>query len=413
MKKTIPIFILFFVISIHFLSAQEDEKCYEIFREYGLTRFKNSQYKKAIYNFQAANQCPDKPQSEHVNSLIERAKKCFEFKAKAKDLYKQRKYKEAKVYYDKIASLNPDDAICKDRLNKCKAYLNPDTETNNYQTNNANTKNSNKNKPKRTKKIRAIPTSLGITFIHVQGGTFSMGSKDYVDEKPIHEVRLNDFYISKQEITNQQYANFLNSYGTTRSKDGKYSNEALIHLKGQYEDLKCRIFYDDKEKTFKVEKGFEDHPANYVSWYGAYYFAHFYGYRLATEAEWEYAAKGGAQSKAYKFSGSNDAEEVAWYKASNKKESMTHEVATKKPNELGIYDMSGNVWEWCSDWYDYTYKESTSDNPKGAEVGTHKVLRGGSWGFNSNYLRTSNRLKNIPETESAIIGFRVVNDVKK
>ncbi len=408
MKKNIFIFLIFFGFS-YSLSSQENEKCYEVFREYGLSRFKSSAYKKAIYNFEAAKECPDRPADAGVISFILRAKKCLEAQGQANLLYRKGNYKEAKIYFEKIVSINPDDAIAKHKLDKCKTILN--------ELPSVSSKPISKSRPVETKKTikkaHAIPTSLGLTLVQVQGGAFTMGSDEYSDESPAGKVELDDFFISKHEITNQQYANFLNSYGSTRAKKGKYTGMALIHLKGAYENLKCRIFYNKKENIFSVEKGFEDHPVTYVSWYGAYYYATFYNYRLPTEAEWEFAARGGLQTKNYKFSGSNDADDIAWYKSNNRSSNpKTYKVGTKEPNELGVFDMSGNVWEWCSDWYDFDYSKRKAKNPDGAEVGTHRVLRGGSWGFNSNYLRTTNRLKNIPETESAIIGFRIVAEVK-
>ena len=125
-----------------------------------------------------------------------------------------------------------------------------------------------------------------------------------------------------------------------------------------------------------------------------------------TEAEWEYAARGGNKSKGYEYSGSNNINEVAWYdgNASNK----AHSVGQKKANELGIFDMSGNVLEWCNDWYnpDY-YKNSSSKNPKGASSGEYRVLRGGSWYVTSNLCRVALRLMVRPTVRNYNLGFRV------
>ncbi|HEY9706118.1 MAG TPA: formylglycine-generating enzyme family protein, partial [Allocoleopsis sp.] len=127
-----------------------------------------------------------------------------------------------------------------------------------------------------------------------------------------------------------------------------------------------------------------------------------------TEAEWEYAARGGIQSKGYKYSGSNNIEEVAWYTSNS--DSKTHTVgATKKANELGIYDMSGNVWEWCSDYYDENYyKNSPKTNPQGAAKSDYRSLRGGSWGGDSINCRVSIRGWVIPSSRNVVNGFRVV-----
>ena len=133
-------------------------------------------------------------------------------------------------------------------------------------------------------------------------------------------------------------------------------------------------------------------------------------YRLPTEAEWEYAARGGVKtqnSASQKYSGSNNINEIAWY--DNNSNSKTHSVGSKKPNELGIYDMSGNVWEWCNDWYDSSYyKNSPKNNPQGASSGSSRVNRGGSWNINAEYCRVANRYYNSPGSSSHYLGFRLL-----
>ena len=130
-------------------------------------------------------------------------------------------------------------------------------------------------------------------------------------------------------------------------------------------------------------------------------------FRLPTEAEWEFAAKGGNQSKGYTYSGSNDLEKVAWYGKNS--EGKTHEVGGKQANELGLYDMSGNVWEWCQDGYDKSYYENSPEtNPKGVESSASRVLRGGSWGFNdASYCRVAFRNGNSPASRYGSYGLRL------
>jgi formylglycine-generating enzyme required for sulfatase activity len=130
-------------------------------------------------------------------------------------------------------------------------------------------------------------------------------------------------------------------------------------------------------------------------------------YRLPTEAEWEYAARGGNKSQGYKYSGSNTIGDVAWYYDNSG--SKTHAVGTKQANELGIYDMSGNVYEWCSDWYgaDY-YSSSRQTNPMGPSSGSYRVIRGGSWCNRARYCRVSIRGSNFPSIRYDLIGFRLV-----
>ena len=131
------------------------------------------------------------------------------------------------------------------------------------------------------------------------------------------------------------------------------------------------------------------------------------GYRLPTEAEWEYAAKGGQNSRGYKYSGGNNIGEVAWYISNSG--GKTHPVGQKNPNELGLYDMSGNVWEWCNDLYGSVYyKNSPSNNPKGPSSGRGRVLRGGSWYSNPDGARTANRGNYSPGGSGSNYGFRFV-----
>ena len=128
-------------------------------------------------------------------------------------------------------------------------------------------------------------------------------------------------------------------------------------------------------------------------------------FRLPTEAEWEYAARGGSKSKDYKYSGSNNIDDVAWYDGNSSYK--THEVGTKAPNELGLYDMSGNVWEWCSDWYG-EYSSSTQTNPTGPTSGSYRVLRGGSWDSYAEFCRVSYRSSYTPADRYSYNGLRLV-----
>ena len=128
---------------------------------------------------------------------------------------------------------------------------------------------------------------------------------------------------------------------------------------------------------------------------------------LSTEAEWEFAARGGIKSLSYKYSGSNTVDEVAWY-ADNSDET-THAVALLAPNELGIYDMSVNVCEWCQDWYG-NYSSGSQTNPTGPASGSYRVLRGGSWGYNAGVCRVSNRGNSTPDSRNSALGFRLAAD---
>ncbi len=214
-------------------------------------------------------------------------------------------------------------------------------------------------------------------MILVRGGTFQMGNNDgEADEKPVHSVTLSDFFIGKYEVTQKQWREIMGS------------NPSYF-------------------------KNCDDCPVEQVSWEDIQKFlqklnAKFPGrnYRLPSEAEWEYAARGGAQSKGFEYAGSNDVARVAWY--DDNSGSKTHPVGGKKSNELGIYDMSGNVYEWCADWYgDYTAAPQT--NPKGVSTGSRRVLRGGSWDYFSLHCRVSYRNYYTPDYRYYSGGFRLAS----
>ena len=221
---------------------------------------------------------------------------------------------------------------------------------------------------------------------------------------------MSSYSIGKYEVTNEEYTAFLNDYGLDYQKEGPYKGQKLIeeHDWG----IAFRQKGDITQASFEAQKGYEKHPVVYVTWYGAVAYCEWLSkktgknYRLPTEAEWEYAARGGNKSRSYKYSGSNDLRNVAWYDANSN--SKTHPIGKLKDNELRIYDMSGNVWEWCQDWYDKTYyKNNPAQNPKGAEKGSSRVLRGGSWFVDDIYCRVAIRIFIAPSNRSDHFGFRV------
>lgn len=226
-------------------------------------------------------------------------------------------------------------------------------------------------------KLTKLETDSGIEMIFVEGGTFLMGSKEYEREKPIHQVSLDSFFIGKYPVTQKQWRTIM----------GKDPDE---------------LFF----------KGCDGCPVERVSWNDVQDFLAKLNqktgknYRLPTEAEWEYAARGGKQSKGYEYAGSNTIDNVAQYEGNNNK--STKSVGSKSPNELGIYDMSGNVWEWCNDWYDENYyKNSPANNPTGATNGEYRVLRGGSWYNLASYCRVADRNFYTPDNRYNGLGFRL------
>jgi formylglycine-generating enzyme required for sulfatase activity len=241
-------------------------------------------------------------------------------------------------------------------------------------------------------------------FKYVEGGTFEMGSnKGSGDESPVHSVKLESFYISKYEITNEQYAKFLNEYGGDVVKSGDSKGQAMI-----YSDDWGVTFDGNK---WKAQIGYEEHPVIYVTWYGAKEYCAFYGYRLPSEAEWEFAANGGIKANAKTlYSGSNNPKAVAWYYETA---TTTMKVGKKGANRLGIYDMTGNVWEWVEDWHEKNYySRSPKIDPKGPASGITKVLRGGSFFEITNKLRITYRDFSYPIIGYYNYGFRPVKDIK-
>ena len=210
-------------------------------------------------------------------------------------------------------------------------------------------------------------------MVYVSGGTFIMGGDDSSDQMPTHNVTLSSYYICKYEVT-----------------------QAL-----------WRAVMGSNPSNFKGN----NLPVENVSWYDCQTFIKrlnsYTGrnFRLPTEAEWEFAARGGNYSRHYKYSGSNHIDDVAWYIDNSNK--RPHPVGTKQANELGLYDMSGNVGEWCSDW-DGSYSSYSQTNPTGPNSGSSRVNRGGFWRYNARYCRTPERSSNAPDYCVNFIGLRLV-----
>ncbi len=246
-------------------------------------------------------------------------------------------------------------------------------------------------------------------MVLVEGGTFMMGSKDdeatFEWETPVHEVMVGDFYMGKYEVTNEEFCEFLNAKGTSM---GEYEGTEVPWI-----DMSGYTEIEEVDSVFTVKDGKEKYPAAYVTWFGAWAYCEWKGGRLPTEAEWEYAARGGKESKGFKYSGSDNLDEVAWYGDSAGDVMNTHPVGEKAPNELGIYDMSGNVWEWINDyWGENYYQESPNENPQGPQEGTFRVLRGGDWHGDADLCRVSYRYFAPMSYNDIILGFRLVIDKK-
>lgn len=232
--------------------------------------------------------------------------------------------------------------------------------------------------------------------VAVKGGEFTMGDPFNNGDQPMHTVKLSDFSISKTEVTNYQFAQFLNDRKIDYTSN--YNGKSMVAAVGIYTKLE---YVNSK---WKAKTGYDNYPVINVTWWGASEYCKWAGGRLPTEAEWEYAAKGGAASKNYSFSGSNNAAEVAYFGINSI--NKPNEVAQLKPNELGLYDMSGNVNEWCADWYD-VYPETMQINPQGQTNGDYRIFRGGSYHEVDSNCRNTRRNAFFPDGAINFVGFRV------
>ncbi len=226
---------------------------------------------------------------------------------------------------------------------------------------------------KRTFTVKGV----SFTMVPVAGGTFRMGAtaeqqNPDSDEKPVHSVTLTSYYIGQTEVTQALWEAVM-------GKNPSWFKGADLPVENvSWDD--CQTFIRKLNKLTGQK------------------------FRLPTEAEWEYAARGGGKSKGYQYAGSNNLEEVAWYGGNSG--SKTHAVGTRRANELGLYDMSGNVWEWCSDWKG-SYSGSAQTNPQGPSSGSYRVLRGGCWFSDAGSCRVADRIISSPGNRGSLLGLRL------
>ena len=263
--------------------------------------------------------------------------------------------------------------------------------------------------------FRIGESSTSFQMVSLPGGTFEMGDiwgAGSSDELPTHQVTLSSFEISATEITNQQYADYLTDAlavgsvtATSSSVTGDWEGNNYEFL--DLDDSDCQITYSGGQ--FIIDSGKENHPVIEVSWYGATGFAEYYGYRLPTEAEWEYASRGISAGEDNKWAGTSTESELtdyAWYYENWDGNYSGREVGTKLPNGNGLYDMSGNVWEWVSDWYG-SYSSGSQTDPQGPNSGSYRVVRGGFFYDNAYSLRCSGRNGLYPYYTYNYFGFRI------
>jgi len=345
--------------------------------------FKTGNYAKSIELADVAINFCEGNILEKVKKLQENARKCKALIEEADDDYKANNLSSALVNYNKVISRNPNDSYCAAQIVKCqpKKFVEPE-------------------------------------MIMVEGGNFKMGGDGYTE----HSVTVSSFKISKYEVTQKLWREVMTGSGNdAKAYFTSCGDDCPMENVCWYDAIEfCNRLSEKANLTpyYTIDKNTKD-PNNTYSgdnqkWTVAIN-ASANGYRLPTEAEWEFAARGGKKTNKYKFAGSNTYEEVAWVwensgtKGSSSPDYGTHKKGTKAMNELGIFDMSGNVWEWCWDWYasDY-YSKSPSDNPKGASSGSSRVLRGGSWRISAVDCRVAYRGNSAPYNRNLNCGFRVV-----
>jgi formylglycine-generating enzyme required for sulfatase activity len=252
---------------------------------------------------------------------------------------------------------------------------------------------------------------LQTILVLVEKDSFTMGDTwgdGYGTEKPTHKVTFTyNFYIGKYETTFDEYDAFCEATGRSKPYDIGWGRgnrpvinvswwDAIAYCNWLSEKEKLPKAYDNNGNLLDKDGKVTTDPSKVV------------GYRLPTEAEWEYAARGGNKSRGYQYAGSSTVGDVAWYR--NNSGSKTHEVGTKAPNELGLYDMSGNVYEWCSDWYG-NYSSSAQTNPYNYTPGSDRVFRGGSWYNSASIARVAFRSSYSPTRANSSLGFRICRTV--
>ncbi|MFH1708628.1 MAG: formylglycine-generating enzyme family protein [Planctomycetota bacterium] len=249
-------------------------------------------------------------------------------------------------------------------------------------------------KPPTVAPAPAVPEGM----VFVEGGTFDMGADQYEREKPVYKVSLKSFMIGKYEVTFAEYDAYCQVTGKAQPSDQNWGRGSRPAINVIWYDAVAFCNWLSAQEG--LDKCYSINGTDVTYNTGAN------GYRLPTEAEWEYAARGGNKNRGYTYSGSNDAGEVGWHDQNTGK--TTQPAGGKKPNELGLFDMSGNVWEWCWDWYDDKYYcQSPRENPTGPSLGQYRVLRGGGWYGVDGLLRCASRISVKPADSYYFVGFRL------
>ena len=263
-------------------------------------------------------------------------------------------------------------------------------------------------------------------MVMVQGGTFRMGSPRGTGlniERPVHNVTLGDFLLGRYEVTQGQYFEITGKMPSSRKTnpedDGPDGWMKLpVEMVSWYEALvfcnKLSVM-ENLEPAYRINGSANPDDWGEIPqvqmaspWNSPEVAAGAGGYRLPTESEWEYAARGGGGSKGHRYAGSDNPGHVSWYYANS--DNKSHEIGQKEPNELGLYDMSGNVMEWCWDWHG-PYTAEAKDSPAGPPSGLDRVIRGGGWSYAVEYCQVAHRHYNHPFYRGVNLGFRVARSL--
>ena len=251
---------------------------------------------------------------------------------------------------------------------------------------------------------------IDIKMRGLQGGAFTMGNSDNEADETPHKVTIGNFAMMKYEVTVAEFKKFVDDSGYQTDADKRTGYYGSWIYNGTKWEQKNGVNWQCGVDGSVRSQSEYNHPVIHVSWSDAVAYAQWLSkktgqtWRLPTEAEWEYAAKGGQN---FKFAGSDSIDNVSWYEGNSGMK--THSVGEKSPNSYGLYDMSGNVWEWCSDWYDKEYyKTGSTNNPQGASSGSYRVYRGGGWTDVAKACRAANRDYRNPDNRNNYMGFRLV-----
>jgi len=339
--------------------------------------------------------------SKDVSVQIKKAQECMGLFVLADGNFSNKEYGKASDGYKAVLDKNPKDPNAKRQYDLCIAQLNRGTVVSSYQPQDNVTNTS----PPASKNLQ------GVKLLLIKGGAFTMGSPESEPERESgeiqHRVTLSDFYLSEKAVTNEQYCRFLNAKGVYSNGQfnlSGYGNQTLI------EAHEWGVQYANG--VWQPSQGKSNYPVVNVSWYGAKAYCDWAGGRLPTEAEWEYACRAGTTTPFN--TGRNLTTSQANYNGNypydgntkGKYLKHTQPVGSYAPNDWGLYEMHGNVWEWCSDWYD-SYSSNAQTNPQGPSSGNDRVFRGGCWYNHAHYCRSSLRIYHTPDLRNCTVGFRL------